>query len=113
MLTSKKIEKMIGVVLAVGTLLSALLVLIGGVSYLITHGSEALQNEWTLGGIRQFSLSLSSIGIIEIGLLVLVGIQLLRVGLLVWFYTVIHDYAFSLISLFILLTLIYSFIWRS
>ncbi|MCW5582845.1 MAG: DUF1634 domain-containing protein [Gammaproteobacteria bacterium] len=59
------------------------------------------------------ALSLSPLAIIELGFLVLVATQAIRVAMLVWFYFVTQDYWFTSISIFILITLIYGFIWRS
>lgn len=121
MISTKKMENIIGLLLTIGMLFSAILVLIGGVLYLLQHGSDPMQTEVISSNAYQISIkhlwhrpqTFSAITIIELGLLALVATQILRVGLLAWFYTAIKDSKFALISFFILLMLIYSFVWRS
>jgi len=119
-LNTDKIERAIGVLLLIGTTLSAALVLCGGMMYLWQHGGENMQTELLISdnysvNIRQIwriAISMTPLGIIEVGLIVLVATQILRVGLLVWFYTVMRDFRFTIISLFIFVILVYSFLWR-
>lgn len=119
-INTAKIERAIGVLLLIGTTLSAVLVLSGGIMYLWQHGGENMQTELLVSdnysvNIRQIwriALSMTPLGMIEVGLIVLVATQILRVGLLVWFYTVIRDFRFTLISLFIFTILLYSFLWE-
>jgi len=121
MLTTPKMERMIGALLLIGTAISAALVLFGGIMYLWQHGGENMQTELLVSdnysiNIRQIwhiALSLTPLGIIELGLIALVTTQILRVGMLVWFYAAIRDYRFTLISVFIFVTLLYSFLWRN
>lgn len=121
MLSLKKMEERIALVLMLGTLLSAFLVLIGAVLYLFQSGQHAMQSEIspsnitpiTINQIWQLAFSLSPLGIIELGLLSLVATQTIRVALLCWFYAMIRDYKFLMISFFILVVLIYSSFWRS
>ncbi len=121
MLSVKKMEEFIGVVLLIGTLLSAVLVIIGGVMYLLQHGSENVQYELlqtsiartTIKQIWQYAFSFTPLGIVELGLLMLVATQTVRVALLCWLFTMIRDYRFLMISVFILIMLIYSSFWRN
>lgn len=116
----RKIEDIIGLVLLFGITLSAITVLIGGTLFLLQHGNETLQSE--LGQILIYpttsrelwliALSFTPIGIIELGLLMLVVTQILRVALLAWYYISIRDYWFILCCVFILAMLIYSLFWR-
>jgi uncharacterized membrane protein len=118
--TTRKIENMIGILLLLGTIISAGLVLGGGIVYLWQHGGDNLQSELLSSDnysihIRQIwgiALSSTPIGFIELGLIALVGTQILRVGLLVWFYAAIRDYAFTGICIFVLVILLYSFFWQ-
>jgi uncharacterized membrane protein len=107
-LSSKKMEELIGLILTMGTLVSALLVIIGGTWYLIQEGSQNWHTELMAVAVTEFNLSFSATAIIEVGLLSLVATQLLRVALLVWYYAVQRDYRFTFISFFVLLVLIYS-----
>ncbi len=89
--------------------------------YLLQFGSNNMHTELVettsyatnMTLIWHTALSFSPLGLIELGLLTLVVTQIMRVGLLVWFYSATQDYLFALISLFILLALIYSLIWRN
>lgn len=116
MISNQQLEKKMGTILLVGMLLALALVMMGGGWYLIENGSAPLQTELlsvnhdqtSLTQILEKALSLSPISLIELGLLTLVATQVVRVGLLVWFYFRLHDYWFVLISLFVFLVLVYS-----
>jgi uncharacterized membrane protein len=120
MLSIKKMQTLMSFILLTGTLLATALVMIGGILYLLQSGNDSIQNEWlpvhtsslSIKQIWQFAFSFSPLGIIELGLLLLVATQTIRVALLCWFYTMIHDYKFVMISAFILILLIYSSFWR-
>lgn len=119
--TTKKMEANMALLLTIGTLISAILVIFGGILYLVQHGHEPVHFELLKDNTYQLSVkkiwhtaeAFSTLTIIELGLLLLVATQLFRVGLLTWFYLKIRDYWFTAISFFILLVLIYSFIWRN
>lgn len=121
MYSIKKMQEVLSVVLMIGILTSTALVLIGGIFYLSQFGSHTMQVEilqsnayqTNIKQIWQSALSLSPSGIIELGLLLLVITQILRVALLTWFYAVLKDIWFTSFSVFILLVLIYSLIWRN
>lgn len=116
MISNQRLEKKMGAILLVGMLLALTLVMTGGGWYLIENGSATLQTELLSTGHDQTSitqilekaLSFSPIGLIELGLLVLVATQVIRVGLLVWFYFRLHDYWFVSFSLFVFFVLVYS-----
>ena len=84
------------------------------------HGHDYMQSDLvaltTSGTTLTFTwksiFSFTPINMINLGLLVLVFIEILRVALLGWFYYSIKDKWFTFISIFILLILLYSFIWR-
>ena len=121
MISQKKMQDLIGKTLLLGVLISSCLVLFGGILYLIDYGhsplpSELLQNNLSSKSIHQifaFAFSFTPLGIIELGLLILVATQSIRVALLVWFYAVLHDYKFAGICGFILIVLVYSAFWRN
>jgi uncharacterized membrane protein len=121
MLQVKKIKEIMSLILTIGMLISVCFVLIGGCLYLLQFGNDTIQNELkpptfyvtNVQLIWQQALVFSPLGLIELGLLALVGTQVVRVGLLVFFYSITKDYIFTLISLFILLTLLYSLFWRA
>ena len=108
-----KIEKCIGLFLLTGILISASFVCIGGILFLIQHGSETIRTDilpspLSRQAMWQLAFSFSPLGMIELGLLLLVLTQLLRVALLCGFYAAIRDYWFTGISAFILLVMVYS-----
>lgn len=116
MLNIRKIEAVMSTILAIGMIISVSLVLVGGIIYLLQHGSESISlflmqpddysTDFNL--ILNNALSFSPFGIIELGLLILVATQIIRVGLLVWFYGVMRDYWFFFISFFVLAVLVCS-----
>jgi uncharacterized membrane protein len=101
MLKKASIENIIGLVLTIGMSLSAVLIMIGALLYLIQHGNEP----WQIILTPAPSLALT---LIKTGLIVLVGTQIARVGILAGFYAYLRDYWFVSFSIFILGILIYS-----
>ena len=121
MISQKQMENLIGTTLLLGVLISASLVTVGGILYLYQFGSHPLPPELLLNNLTPRSIhqifdmafSFTPLGMVELGLLLLVATQSIRVALLVWFYSVIRDYKFASICGFILAMLIYSAFWRS
>ncbi|VVC76956.1 hypothetical protein AQUSIP_22830 [Aquicella siphonis] len=121
MQTNKTMEEIMGLILTAGMMIACCMVIIGGSMYLYQNGGNSLQSELfqtenyhtSIAMIWHTALSFSPMGIIELGLLTLVGTQVVRVAMLVWYYGVTHDFWFASISLFILVTLVYSFFWRT
>jgi uncharacterized membrane protein len=120
MLSIKNMENTMALLLIIGTLVSAVLVCVGFIFFLIQHGQENLHSDLlhqlitpsNMHQVWQTAFSLTPLSMVELGLLLLVTTQLFRVALLLWYYVSIGDLIFSGISCFILLTLIYSFIFR-
>ena len=88
----------------------------GGISYIDQHANDLLTNIMpsqltpiSLAQIFHLSFSFSSIGFIELGLLLLVATQIIRVFLLVCFYAAIKDYHFLLINAYLTIMLILGF----
>lgn len=113
----KRMENAIGVVLLFGVLASALMVLLGGVLFLVRHGGTPVHFRVfrgeptylsTLGGIWTETLHDSSRGIIQMGLLLLVAVQLVRVGLTGVLFGLSRDKAFVVISTLVLGLLTYA-----
>ncbi|RDI37205.1 DUF1634 domain-containing protein [Aquicella lusitana] len=119
--STSKIQEILGIILLSGIFISASLVIIGGLVYLLHHGGENMQMELLQSVTYQTSvkeillgtLSFTPLRIIELGLLLLVATQVLRVALLTWFYALIRDYWFVSFSIFILFILVYSLFWRN
>jgi uncharacterized membrane protein len=112
MIKPQQMKNIMGTLLLLGTLLSACLVGVGGILYLIHYGNDPIPTIFPTQ-VWQFDFSFTPIGLIKIGLLALVVVQILRVSLLCGFYIATRDYWFSLISSFILFVLIYSVFWRA
>lgn len=116
----KKMQRGMNLVLMIGMIISVVLVMIGGSLFLLHFGSENIQNEFvyvvnegtSAARIWESALNFSPLGMIELGLLVLVAIQAIRVAMLAWFYGKTRDYWFLGMSLFILSVLFYSFFFR-
>lgn len=111
---SNTIEKKLGALLLFGTLLAALIVLIGGILYLLHTGTQPMQFDLlqnapkATGTIWRNAFSFTPLGIVQLGLLVLVATQLFRVASLFVYYSIIRDYWFMLFCGLVLLALIYS-----
>lgn len=118
MISTSHMEYRIGLILRIGTYLALLLVFIGGIWFLIINGQQDLQTELVQAGnyqtdiihIVKMALPISPISLIQLGLLVLVITQILRIVPLVIYYALTRDRALLVISLFILMVLIYSLI---
>lgn len=117
MISEIKLKQILGQLLQVGIILSILFVLIGGAGFLLQHGSENYQNNiflmtsYDIDIIKIWNDHLySPIGFIELGLLMLVIMQVLRVAALSLYYILTRDYWFILFSIFILSVILYSLI---
>lgn len=118
--TTQRIQTWIGIVLLYGTLLSTGIVITGGIAYLMQTGGTPFQHELfqvqtttTVREIWQFAFSFTPLGLIQLGLLLLIATQALRVAMLGVFYAFMKDCKFACISLFIFVVLIYSSFCRS
>ena len=113
----ERMERLIGSMLIIGVTISGAIVALGGALYLLHHGGEPVHygvftgeptGLSTIVGVVTNALHLSGRAIIQLGLLVLVAIQLVRVVFTAWLFKVAHDRAFVYISLFVLAVLGYS-----
>ena len=120
MLTESQLQHWLGRILQFGIMLAVSLVLVGGVGFLWTHGSEPLQGNIIFSTnfdidvlkIWHQHLLASPIGWIELGLLTLVIAQILRVTVIAYYYVRIRDVWFSLFSFFILSIILYCLLWQ-
>ena len=120
MLSKKKMETIMGFILTLGTLFSAILVLIGGVMFLAQYGNANVKTELLFSSpvhinaqfISETISSFSPLGIVELGLLSLVATQILRVALLVFYYLTTRDYYFFGICSFVLLVILSTFVYN-
>lgn len=107
----------IGKLLLCGVLVCFAIVTFGGGLYLFKHGTDIIHYHTfhtglpaytTITAILQAAGNFSARGIIQLGLLILVFLQVLRVALTLWLFIKLRDRCFIAISLFILIILIYS-----
>lgn len=111
-------ERWIGRALLAGVITSAAIVIAGGAIYLIGHGAAMVDYSTFHGvkgtydeqvrGILDSSRRFSGRGVIQLGLLLLIAVQVLRVALMLWLFQHAGDRHFVWISLFVLIGLLYS-----
>jgi len=110
-------ERWLGNVLRIGVMISAGLVLSGGILYLCHYGATAPGYATFTGeperlkdiyGILKSALSLHSRGIIQLGLLCLIATPVMRVIFSLGFYAKQKDALYCLITSIVLCLLIYS-----
>lgn len=112
-----RMEKLIGMVLLAGVLASAAIVLFGGAVFMWKHGSipvhyrifrgepSDLRN---LAGIWKDFTEGSGRGAIQLGLMLLVGVQLIRVALTGILFLLNRDKAFVVITFLVFAMLTYA-----
>lgn len=117
--TDERVDTVIGRLLQTGVLVSSLVVLAGGILYLVryggTHPSYAhFRGEpsglHTVHGITSSALALESRGIIQFGLLLLVATPVARVLFSVFAFILERDWAYVLVTLIVLAVLSYSLV---
>ena len=114
-------EGLIGRLLMIGVAVSSLIVLAGGVLYLIRHNEELVQYNifrgepvdlCSINGVAREAGLLTGRGLIQFGLVLLVAVQVLRVLLTVWLFYAVRDWKFVGISLIVLAVLVFSLFGR-
>ena len=114
--TDERVELIIANLLRIGVIVSALVVLAGGILYLIEEGRAPVPNYHefhegqfrTFGAILQDALALRSEGVIELGLLLLIATPVARVVFSVFAFARQRDYTYVLVTLIVLAVLLYS-----
>jgi uncharacterized membrane protein len=113
----KRLELLLGNLLRWGTIVSAALIAAGGITYVAQHGTESPHlatflgeptNLRSLSGIVGDSLALDGRGIMQLGLLVLVGTPIGRVVAALAAFAWRRDATYVVISAIVLLALLYS-----
>jgi uncharacterized membrane protein len=114
--TDEQVDRVMGRLLQVGVILSALVVLGGGVLYLVRHGEERVDlHEFrrepaelrTPHGVVQDALSGSARGVIQLGLLLLIATPVARVAFSVYAFLRQRDRTYVLITLLVLAVLVW------
>ncbi len=115
--TDQKVEDIIGTLLRVGVLTSAIVVFIGGGIYLARHGRSPadyhiFQGEPAayrhISGIFQEAVHLRGRGIIQLGLLLLIATPVARVIFSLFGFIVEKDRMYATFTAIVLVILLYS-----
>lgn len=113
------VEQLIGRLLQAGVMLSASITIIGGVMFLIQHGTAVADYHSfsatpgplsTLGGIVHGALSLDSAAIVQLGLVLLIATPVMRVALTLVAFAIQRDRLYVLITAVVLALLLYGLI---
>jgi uncharacterized membrane protein len=115
--TDEQIERIMSVVLIVGVMTAAATVLAGGLGFLYLHGDSMPDYRVCKGepadlrsipGILADVRSLSSRGVIQLGLLLLIATPVMRVMFAAVAFLVQRDRVYVLVTLLVLAVLLYS-----
>lgn len=115
--TDQRIEDIVGNLLRTGVFLSALVVLAGGIIYLMRHGQSPVDfrvfrgepaDLRSLHGIIRSTFQLHSRGIIQFGLLLLIATPVARVALSIFGFAKERDRTYVLLTFIVFLILSYS-----
>lgn len=118
----QQVEIAISKLMLIGVIVCLILVSVGSIYYLFQHGAQPVPHYIfppteafelnTVKSILQAVNDFSSRGIIQLGLVTLLIVQILRVAFTAWFFVKLQDYIFVGISLFILVILCFTSLWR-
>ncbi len=115
--SDEQTEQTLGTLLRIGVLMSAALVLAGGIVYLIHYGKtfpdyRVFRGEpadlRSVSGIVEAAMALRSRGLIQLGLLLLIATPVARVVLSVFAFALERDYTYIAVTLIVLAVLLYS-----
>jgi uncharacterized membrane protein len=113
----KRLERVISNLLRTGVLLSGLIVLLGGILYMIRHGNNPVayaqfhaeaEIYWSLRAILKPVVELKSQSIIELGLLLLIATPVARVVFCLIGFALERDRTYVAISAIVLIVLVFS-----
>jgi len=117
--TDRRMDMVISNLLRSGVLVSALVVLFGGVLYLARHGHSPTDYRVfrgepselrSVGGILRDAVALSGRGVIQLGLLLLIATPVARVAFSIFGFAEERDRMYVVIASIVLLVLAYSLI---
>ncbi|HTR66700.1 MAG TPA: DUF1634 domain-containing protein [Terriglobales bacterium] len=117
--TDRRVEDTIGNLLRAGVILSAVVVLAGGIVFLARHGSSPVnyrvfQGEPSdlrhIGGIVRQAIALHGRGIIQLGVLLLISTPIARVAFAVFGFAEEGDRMYVGFTLIVLVVLLYSLV---
>ena len=119
--TNSHVERLVGYLLRVGVILSSIIVLAGGISYLIRYGADIPgykifsgepANLRSVHGIVADAVSLSSRGIIQFGLLLLMFTPVAWVAFLLFAFVKQRDGTYVIVTSVVLAALLFSLVGR-
>jgi uncharacterized membrane protein len=119
-LTEHAVEQMIGRILQIGVLVSAIVVIVGGIGLLVRYGRSPANFQVfrpessetsTLGGIIRGAAARDSRAIVQLGLVLLIATPVVRVALTVGAFWRQRDRLYVAITLFVLVLLVYGLFW--
>jgi uncharacterized membrane protein len=115
--SDQKMDEIMGALLRTGVVLSAVIVFVGGVKYVMRHRVPATDYRVfrgepgdlrTISGIFHEALSFSGRGLIQLGLLVLIATPVARVAFSFFAFLYERDWTYVLVTLLVLGLLVYS-----
>ncbi len=116
--SEERVEQIMGNLLRIGVMASALVVFLGGLLYLIQDGRQPTpdlhefhaqpEHFRSLAGILRGSAALEPHGLIMLGLLLLIATPVARVILSVVAFVLQRDYLYVLFTILVLAVLLYS-----
>lgn len=118
-LSDEQFDNFIGNQLRVGVIISAIVTLFGGILYLLANGSHIAQYQHfqhipdelcNIKGIIRSAIQFNSLGIIQLGVLLLIATPVIRVALSIIGFMVQRDKVYVIITLIVLAVLSYSLI---
>ncbi|OUL24725.1 hypothetical protein BV378_17775 [Nostoc sp. RF31YmG] len=118
-LSEQQLETLLSNLLKYGVLLASTVVLIGGILYLIRHGSEPVTYQFFQGepsefrspvGVINAVLSGSRRGIVQLGLLLLIATPVLRVVISLLAFIWRREFIYVMVTLLVLASLTYSLV---
>ena len=116
-LTDQQVDQIIGNILRIAVIVAAIIVLAGGILYLMQYGGNAPEYHLfkgepkslrTISGIIKEVMRLEAYGIIQIGLLLLIATPVARVTFSVFAFVLQRDTTYVVVTLIVLTVLIYS-----
>ena len=119
--TDERVEKLLGTLLLTGVMISGLVVLIGGVLYLLRYGRDPVHYEnfdpqqaslHSIVEVGKFALHGDGRAIIEIGLLLLIATPVMRVVFSMVAFALEKDRLYVVLTLIVLVILLLSLFGR-
>ncbi|MEH1799119.1 MAG: DUF1634 domain-containing protein [Nostoc sp.] len=117
--SEQQLEYLLSNLMKYGVLIASAIVLLGGILYLIHHGTEPAAYQFFRGepsefrsplGIVKAVLSGSARSIIQFGLLLLIAIPILRVFISLLAFLLQREFIYVIVTLLVMTSLIYSLV---